>query len=110
MNICIENFIPLGYRDRVSRVELRITTGLTDRQVRRAIEEARERGVLIASEDGGYFQYQDEQDDVYFRAYMKREERRFRTISHQNKSLRKAWEAIHPKKDNTQIPGQMSFL
>jgi hypothetical protein len=104
-DLYIENYIPLGYEQRVSRVELQLMTGYPDRKIRKAIEDARERGILIASENGGYFKYRDARDDSHIEAYIQREEQRFRTISHQNKAMRQAWAVLHPE-----VPGQMSFL
>ena len=108
--IFIEDFIPSGYENRVSRSELQITTGMRDRVIRKEIEDARDRGFFIISADGGYFQYRDEKDDPHAKAYILKEERRFRTISHQNKQLRRAWKRIKPDEDKRQIPGQMSMF
>ena len=106
----IEDFIPSGYDNRVSRSELQITTGMRDRVIRKEIEDARNRGFFIISADGGYFQYLDEKDDPHAQAYILKEERRFRTISHQNKQLRRAWRRIKPEADKKQVPGQMSMF
>ena len=106
----IEDYIPKGYANRISRPQLQIITGLKDRVIRREIEEARDRGVFIISADGGYFLYKDAKDDAHAQAYIMKEERRFKTISHQNKQLRRAWKRIKPENDNRQVPGQMSFL
>lgn len=53
----IERFIPEGKENAISREVLARRLGLTDRQTRKLIEEARDRGVLIVNEgDGeGYF-------------------------------------------------------
>lgn len=107
----IEDYIPLGYENRITRIGLKIATGKNDRAIRDEISEAAERGVMIASLDGGYFRWRDSRDDPYFMAYMKAEDRRFKTQSHKNKLRRMAWERVHPgtKKKKDEIPGQMSF-
>ena len=107
----IEDYIPAGYENRITRADLRIRTGKRDRVIRDEISEAVERGVMIASLDGGYFRWRDSRDDPYFMAYMKAEDRRFKTQSHRNRLRRAAWAKTHPgeaKKDK-QFPGQMSF-
>lgn len=54
----IVNYIPYGHNNAISRQTLCSLTGMTDRTVRRKIEEARRAGALIENEqDGrGYFQ------------------------------------------------------
>ena len=49
----IERFIPEGKANAISREVLATRLGLTDRQVRRMIEEARERGELIVNDGDG---------------------------------------------------------
>lgn len=112
MDILIEEYIPAGYDNRVSREFLHQILHVPDRTVRKWIEEARARGVLIASCNGGYFRYLDERDDFYFLAYMRHEDQRFKTQSHNNRLRREAWARIHPeaKKKDRQIPGQMSLF
>jgi biotin operon repressor len=53
----IERFIPEGKENAISREVLARRLGLTDRQTRKLIEEARDRGVLIVNDcDGeGYY-------------------------------------------------------
>lgn len=106
----IEDFIPMGYDNRVSRQYLHEILHMTDRDVRKEIVGARNRGFFIISADGGYFQYRDEKDDPHAQAYILKEERRAKTISHQNKQLRRAWRRIKPEADKKQVPGQMSMF
>ena len=109
----IEEYIPEGYENRVSRSYLHEILHIPDRMVRKLIEDAANRGVLIVSADGGYFRRKDEKDDRYIRAYMISENNRFKTMSHKNKCLREMWQAIHPeegKKRSSQIPGQMRLM
>ena len=52
----IEEFIPVGSENAVTRAQLRIKTGLKDRDLRRQISEARQRVVILNLSDGsGYF-------------------------------------------------------
>lgn len=52
----IEEFIPVGMANAVSREELSHWTGLSDRKVRSEIAEARKRCVIINLQNGaGYF-------------------------------------------------------
>ena len=110
----IEDYIPCGYENRISRSELRFVTGMTDRDIREQISEAVIRGVLIASKNGGYFRRRDERDDGYIRAYIMSELNRAKSQSRKNYYLRREWGNIHPeelsrKKCKEQIDGQMSF-
>lgn len=52
----IENYIPVGRDNKISRESLRACTGLPDRSVRRLISDARMRGVAIVGDPaGGYY-------------------------------------------------------
>ena len=108
--IAIEDFIPKGYENRVSRTYLHQILHMPDRVVRESIADAQDRGVLIVSYDGGYFRRKDASDDPYIEAYIGMENRRFESMSHKNKRLREAWRAVHPTDDGKQIAGQMSLL
>lgn len=106
----IEDYIPKGYEHRVSREYLHGILHTPDRAIRRMIEEAAERGVLIISADGGYFR-PTKKDEVYVGQYFGQEDKRFRTISHKRKVQRRLWEGIQPAaKRSKQIPGQMSLF
>lgn len=104
----IEEYIPEGYPNRVSRPYLQSILHIPDRMIRRQIEEAGERGILIVSMDGGYFRRKDETDDPYIRTYYAKEHKRFTTQSAKLKRMRQAM-GIGAKKDKDQIPGQMEF-
>lgn len=55
-DILIENFIPHGKNNAVTRLELHILTGLSDRDIREEICKAkRERGCCIINNGEGYF-------------------------------------------------------
>ena len=59
----IENYIPQGRENKISRKSLVICTGLPDRSVRRLISEARMRGVPIVGDPaGGYYMAETEED------------------------------------------------
>ena len=59
----IENYIPQGRENKISRESLSICTGLPDRSVRRLISEARMRGIAIVGDPaGGYYMAETEED------------------------------------------------
>ena len=52
----VEKYIPNGRANAVSRTALCMRTGRTDRENRRGIKEARDRGIpIVASPDDGYY-------------------------------------------------------
>lgn len=52
----ITEFIPIGHNNAIKRHDLMMLTGLTDRQLRREIMEARRETVILNMQDGkGYF-------------------------------------------------------
>lgn len=101
----IEEYIPKGYRNRISRWDLVSILHIPDRQVRREIMEAQNRGIGIYSCNGGYFQKEDERDDPYIAEYVATERHRFTTQAKKLKALRKAWQGV----DDDQVPGQMEL-
>lgn len=59
----IENYIPVGRENKISRESLRACTGLPDRSVRRLISDARMRGFAIVGDpEGGYYMAEKEAD------------------------------------------------
>ena len=72
----IEDYIPEGRENAISRRDLVRLTGLPDRQVRRMIETARETGCIVNLQDGeGYYiPSADERSDVetWYRAQRSR--------------------------------------
>lgn len=59
----IENYIPVGRENKISRQSLALCTGLPDRSVRRLISEARMRGVpIVGDPSGGYYMAETEED------------------------------------------------
>lgn len=72
----IENFIPQGKDNAISRTALCICTGRCDRENRRLIQEARDRGIpIVAGAHGGYYiadnalEIKQIQNDYRHRAY-----------------------------------------
>jgi predicted DNA-binding transcriptional regulator YafY len=59
----IENYIPVGRENKISRKSLAICTGLPDRSVRRLISDARMQGIPIVGDPaGGYYMAETEAD------------------------------------------------
>ena len=59
----IENYIPVGRENKISRQSLAMCTGLTDRVVREYISEARSRGkAIVGDPTGGYYMAETEED------------------------------------------------
>lgn len=59
----IENYIPVGRENKISRESLRACTGLPDRSVRRLISDAREHGIpIVGDPTGGYYMAETEGD------------------------------------------------
>jgi hypothetical protein len=72
----IENFIPKGKENAISRAALCISTGRCDRENRHMIQVARDRGIpIVASKAGGYYiadnalEIKHIQNDYRHRAY-----------------------------------------
>lgn len=63
MQGAIENYIPVGRENKISRESLRACTGLPDRSVRRLISDAREHGIpIVGDPTGGYYMAETEED------------------------------------------------
>lgn len=78
----ILTYIPTGSRNAVTRAELVIMTGLPDRQIRRAIHEARRETPILNMSDGtGYFVPDDsDQDRKLLKDYYHQEQARLKSI------------------------------
>lgn len=87
--INVVEYIGFGTENAVTRAELCARTGLTDRQLRKAIEEARHAGeIIINKQDGkGYYKPVLIAD---IETQYRQNERRAKTILHYQKHLRKA--------------------
>lgn len=86
--MAIEDYFKEGVENAVSRKSLCQMTGLSDRQVRQEIEDARVRGVFILNDEDGFGYYiSDDVADVR-RQYL-RDMARIKAISKRTKHLRK---------------------
>lgn len=85
----ILNNIPHGRENAISRAQLVCKTGLPDRTIRRAIQAAREKGVLILNaQDGrGYFRA-DESDIDELKAQYRQDTARALSILRRRKTIR----------------------
>lgn len=93
----IENYIPKGYRNRISRKTLEAMTHKSDRINRKEMEEALlERDVLIINIDNGYFVPDGSAEDMLkARAYYRREVTRTSSCSNRCKAIKRC---LEPKK------------
>ena len=74
MNII--DFIPFGKENAITREQLKVLTGLPDREIRDMIKKERRYRPIINMQDGdGYFQPTQEEKD-YVRKWIKQEMRR----------------------------------
>lgn len=74
----IEKFVPVGYKNRVSRDYLARITRISDRNVRLAIEKS---PVPIVNADGGYFiPGNSKEDREKAKIYVLQEQKRVRAI------------------------------
>lgn len=105
INILIENYIPFGYKNRISREKLVSDTRMSDRKIRKEMEEALLiRGTLIINIDNGYFRPDGSPEDRQkAKAYLLREMVRTSSCNKRCKDIRRC---LTPKADNT---GQMSL-
>ena len=85
----IEEFIPYGRKNAVKRADLVNMIGLSDRLVRKLIEDARQSGVIIINmQDGrGYYRPEGKEDLEY---YIRQEEARAKSIHRNLKAAKKA--------------------
>lgn len=105
ITILIENYIPFGYENRISREKLSADTHMSDRKIRKLMEEALlYRETLIINIDNGYFRPDGSlADRQKVKAYLFREQARTSSCSKRCKAIRRC---LAPKADNT---GQMSL-
>lgn len=84
--------IPVGHRNAVTREELHISTGMSDRRIRKAIHEARREIIILNLQDGnGYYvpDMEDETDKAELKKFVKQEESRLKSIGWSLKPARK---------------------
>jgi hypothetical protein len=94
INLDITNFIPVGHRNAVSRKYLVSATGLSDREVRRAIEMSESPIINLGR---GYF-IPDERDEVdcsEAAAYVAQERARIRAIEEKIQTKFRAYEHVN---------------
>lgn len=103
--ILIENYIPFGYANRISRQKLVSDTNMSDRKIRQELEDALLlRGTLVINIDNGYFQPDGSVEDRQkAKAYLYREQMRTSSCSKRCKAIR---QCLTPKAEDT---GQMSL-
>lgn len=79
--ISIEDYIPFGHANAITRAELVSRTGLSDRTVRDLINEAKKNGACIInlSDGKGYF-YPTVDEYILLRGYIAQEESRAKDI------------------------------
>lgn len=85
--VCIEDFIPVGYENRIKRKELVTNTGLTDQCVRKLISKSQKQIVNI---DNGYFIVRPDSaiDREKAADYYRREQARAKSILKKNRKFR----------------------
>lgn len=103
--ILIENYIPFGYANRISRQKLVSDTNMSDRKIRQELEDALLlRGTLVINIDNGYFQPDGSLEDRQrVKEYLFRDKARTSSCNKRCKAIRKC---LTPKAENT---GQMSL-
>lgn len=103
--MCIEELIPFGKENAISNIELQVVTGLNDRAVRKAVSEARKRGVVILNMQDGNGYYQPTEDDrAEVQHYYLQEHRRAMSNLKSLKATRKWLEQVKGQIDLTNIP------
>ena len=104
----IENYIPFGYKNRISRDALSAITHQNDRKNRKEMETALlERKVLIVNIDNGYFKPDGSPEDTLkAKAYLFREQARTTSCSKRCKAIVSC--LTQPKEDSV-TKNQMSL-
>lgn len=94
----IINYIPEGYENAISRKDLCRITGMKDREMRAAIENARRETIIISSCDGsGYWLFPTDptpEEKQMLRKYVKQQESRAKSIFYALKPARKMMKGI----------------
>ncbi len=104
----IENYIPFGYKKRISRETLTAVTHQSDRKNRKEMEDALyEREVLIVNIDNGYFRPDGSaEDQLKAKSYLLREQARTSSCSRRCKAITKC---LLPKKEDELSKNQISL-
>lgn len=87
--MAIEDYVPFGYHNRISRTSLSIASHYSDRRMRQEIENALvERSVLIINIDDGYFRPDGSpEDNERTKAYLLREQARTSSCNKRCKAI-----------------------
>lgn len=104
----IENYIPFGYKNRISRDTLSAVTHQSDRKNRKEMEDALlGRGVLIVNIDNGYFRPDGSVEDATkAKSYLLREQARTSSCSKRCKAIIKC---LTPNKEDELTKNQFSL-
>ena len=103
--MCIEKYIPYGKENAVTNVELQHATGFDERTVRRAVSDARKRGVVILNMQDGKGYYQPTEDDRAEVVHYYLQERSRAMSTFKSIQATKKWlEKIGGQLDLTSIP------
>ena len=105
----IENYIPKGYKNRVSREVLETLTRQSDRKNRKEMEDALlVRGVLIVNIDNGYFIPDGSSEDMLkAKAYYNREVTRTSSCGARCKAIK---DCLSPPKKDDLTKNQLSLF
>lgn len=87
MTVTLSNVIPYGRRNAISRLALAERLGMTDRQMRKAVEDARNEGLIILCECNGRGYYQSDDLNEIHCQYMQ-DTNRAMAILKRRKSMR----------------------
>lgn len=87
-NINIVDYIPVGKKNAVTRLQLRIATRMSDRKIRDAIAEARRDIPIINDQSGRGYYIPTEEELPEARKFLEQEEHRAKSIFWSMKALR----------------------
>lgn len=93
MQVDMTQYIPRGYRNGVSREELRRRTKLSDRKIRECIEWTSENVETVFSYSGRYFFYSCDEDRPYCKHYFYQEKIRANTLNRKIRIMRAMWKS-----------------
>lgn len=75
------DFIPYGHKNAITSNQLGMLTGLSSRDIRKIISQAKRDTLIVNLQDGkGYFKPTEDERELVER-YLKQEESRFKTIA-----------------------------
>ena len=87
-NVNIVDYIPAGKNNAVTRLQLRIATGMSDRAIRDAIAEARRDVPIINDQSGRGYYIPTAEELPEARCFLEQEKRRAKSIFWSMKALR----------------------